>query len=595
MGARRPLIEFTEARSGAGGLWKRIVLGSTVGLAVALPLSLAAITGHAFTASRLMGADSLWSLAFLRDILSRGGHLANWNLAQHADFFPDKLIGAVAYLISDRPEAWLFAFETINLALYFGIAWFCFGLLARAARAEARRALGLWGAVFVTAVPAFLRSWNVFPAYFQYVGGPAHHFGAYFCALLAAFLAIDSFDKGAKAWGARLAAACVLTVLCGLSDKLSLALAIPGLVVAAFYGAAMRRHLSRRIVLSCGAMCAVALIAYSASGWLFTGIAEISPAEPHFGIVRIEQQIRYLLLSLLLPPASAATLSMSGVIMPVRYHWSGLADLLRALDPIQAALSAAAFMFVAASAGAYACKALATFRMRGGPQRETLPEAHAFIPYLVASALLLPATLMASGVLYSQGVELYLFPVAYCVVWALAAKLCVRAAPILTRTQVAGATIATGLLFSFMPIDRVQPPFAPAPQPALARCLEEFGKTRALRLGLGAHWDTYPVEFATEGRIVVRAVVGIAQISHWVDSYAWYAPRADGGLYTFIVDSEEIDTEGLARNIGTPSEMLACSTLGPGFSTRTILVYDRLGAERLTAWIEDQYSRGEHR
>jgi hypothetical protein len=595
MGARRTLIEFPKARSGAGDLWKRIALGSTVGLAVALPLSLAAITGHALTASRLMGADSLWSLAFLRDILSRGGHLADWNLAQHADFFPDKFIGAVAYLISDRPETWLFAFESLNLALYFGIAWYCFGLLARAARAKATGVLALWAALLVTAMPAFLRSWNVFPAYFQYVGGPAHHFGAYFCALLAAFFALDSFDNRAQAAGARLAAACVLMLLCGLSDKLSLALAVPGLVVAAFYAAAMRRHLSRQILLSCGAMCAAALVAYAASGWLFNGIVEISPAEPHFGIVRIEQQIRYLLLSLLMPPPSAATLSLSGVILPVRYHWTGLADLLRALDPIQTALSAAAFIFVAASALVYARQALATLRMRGRPERETLSEPHTYIVYLVASTLLLPATLMVGGVLYSQGVELYLFPAAYGVLWALAAKLCLRAAPTLTRTQLAGATIATGLLFSFLPIDRVQPPFAPAPQPPLARCLQEFGKTRALRLGLGAHWDTYPVEFATEGRIVVRAVAGIAQISHWVDSYAWYGPRMDGGLYTFIVESEEIDTDGLAREIGPPLETLACSALGPGFSTRTILVYDRLRAERLTAWIEDQYRRGEHR
>src|SRR6185503_4841457 len=146
-----------------------------------------------------------------------------------------------------------------------------------------------------------------------------------------------------------------------------------------------------------------------------------------------------------------------------------------------------------------------------------------------------------------------------------------------------------GLLFSAMPIDRARPPFASAPQPPLARCLEEFGKTHALLLGLGAHWDTYPIEFATQGRIIVRAIVGDAQISHWVDSYAWYAPRADGRLYTFIVDSAEIDAEGLRREIGAPAETLNCAALGPGFSTRTIFVYDHATAERLTAWIEQQY------
>ena len=587
-------MERSGARPGARGLWKRIGLGSTIAFAVALPLSLAAITGHGLTVSRLMGADSLWSLAFVRDILSRGGRLADWNLAQHADFFPDKLLAAGAYVISDRPETWFFAFETFNLALYFGIAWYCFGLLARAAGAQAPRALGLWGALLVTAVPAFLRSWNVFANYFQYVGGPAHHFGAYICALLAAFLAIDGFaNPRARALGPRLAAACVVMLLCGLSDKLSIALAVPGLVVAGLYAAALQRHRRRRIVLSCGLVCAAALIAYGAGDWLFNRLVEIAPAEPHFGIVRIEQQIRYLLLSLLTPPASTTTLSVTGVILPVQHHWTGIADLLRGLDPLQTALSAVAVIFACASLIFYGVEAVTALRRHGRSDRETL--ADAFVVYLVASAFLLPAALMAGGVIYSQGVELYLFPAAYCVIWAATAMLCLRGAPMLTRTQLASATIATGLLFSAMPIDRARPPFAPAPQPPLARCLEEFGKSRALRLGLGAHWDTYPIEFATQGRVVLRAIVGIAQISHWVDSYAWYGPRADGGLYTFIVDSEEIDPDGLAREIGAPSETLACSALGPGFSTRTIFVYDRLLAARLTAWIEDQYRRGEHR
>ena len=274
-------MDILQARSGAKpGLWKRFGLGTAVALAVASPLKLAAITGHGLTATRLMGADSLWSLAFVRDILSRGGRLADWNLAQHADFFPDKLIAAAAYLISDRPETWLFAFETLNLPLYFGIAWYCFGLLARAARAKAPGALGLWAALLVTAVPAFLRSWNVFANYFQYIGGPAHHFGAYFCALLAAFLAIDGFaHPREKGFSARLVAACILMLLCGLSDKLSIVLAIPGLVATGLYAAAMQRHLARRIVLSCGTMCVAALIAYGAGDWLLNRIVEVSQAD----------------------------------------------------------------------------------------------------------------------------------------------------------------------------------------------------------------------------------------------------------------------------------------------------------------------------
>lgn len=588
-------MDIPQARPAAKRrFWKRFGLGAIVALAVASPLSLAAITGHGLTATRLMGADSLWSLAFVRDILSGGGHLADWNLAQHADFFPDKLIAVAAYLISDRADTFLFAFETLNLALYFGIAWYCFALLARAARAVAPGALGLWAALLVTAVPAFLRSWNVFANYFQYVGGPAHHFGAYFCALLAAFLAIDGFaHPRAQGFGVRLAAACVLMLLCGLSDKLSIVLAIPGLVVAGLYAAAMQPLFARRIVLSCGAMCGAALIVYGPGDWLLNRLAEVSSAEPHFGIVRIEQQIRYTLLSLLTPPASATALSEEGVILAARHHWTGIVDLLHELDPLQTALSALAFVFAGAAAITYGIEAVAALRRRGRSGGETLP--NAFVVYLVASAFLLPAALMAGGVIYSLGVELYLFPAAYCVIWAAIAKLSLRVAPILTRPQLAGATIVTGLLFSAMPIDRARPPFVPVPQPPLARCLEEFGKTRTLQLGLGAHWDTYPVEFATGGQIVVRAIVGDAQISHWVDSYAWYAPRADGRHYTFIVDSPEIDADGLSREIGAPAETLDCAGLGPGFSARTIFVYDRAAAVRLTAWIEQQYRRGEHR
>jgi hypothetical protein len=587
-------MDIPQARPGAKrGLWKRFGLGTIVALAVASPLSLAAITGHGLTATRLMGADSLWSLAFVRDILSRGGRLADWNLAQHADFFPDKLIATVAYLVADQPEGWLFAFETLNLALYFGIAWYCFVLLARAARAEAPRAVGLWAALLVTAVPAFLRSWNVFANYFQYGGGPAQHFGAYFCSLLAAFIAIDCFAPRAQAIAPRLAAACVLMLLCGLSDKLSIALAIPGLVVAALYAAAVHRHLAPRLALSCGAMCATALIAYGAGDWLFHRIVEIAPAEPHFGIVRIEQQIRYLLLSLLTPLPSAAALSAAGVIQPVQHHWTGLADLLRELDPLQTALSAVAVIFAIAAAIVYGIDAIAALHRRERSIADTVPDA--FVVYLVASVVLLPAALMAAGVIYSLGVELYLFPAAYCAIWAATAKLFLRVAPVLTRNQVAGATISTGLLLSVMPVDRARPPFAPAPKPPLARCLEEFGKTRALQWGLGVHWDTYPVEFATAGRITVRAIVGAAQISHWVDSYAWYAPRAGGRLYTFVVDSAEIDTNGLKRDIGAPVETLDCAALGPGFSSRTIFFYDRAAAERLTAQVENQYRRGAHR
>ena len=576
------------------GVWKRLALGAGVAGAVALPLALSAITGHALTATRLMGADTLWTFAFVRDILSGGGHLADWNLAQHADFFPDKIVAVVAYLVSERPETWLFAFETLNLALYFGIAWFCFRLLAVAAQARSPGALALWAAVFVTVLPAFLRSWGVFATYFQYAGGPAQHFGAYFGALLAAFLAIDSIVRPrARGCGRRLSTACLLILLCGVSDKLSIALAIPGLTVAAAYAAATQPQFRGRAVLSCVSMCIAAALAYIGGDWLWRGIVEVSPATPHFGVVRIEQQIRYLLLSLLMPAPSSESLSATGVILPPQHHWTGLADLARRLDPLQTTLTALALLFVSSLATTYCARVLAA--LRGQNRAADAGGAAVFIVYLVASAVLLPTALMAGGVLYSQGVELYVFPAAYCIIWALAAQLCSRLAPALTRRQLASATIVTGLLLSTMPVDRSQPPFAPAVEPPLARCLETFGKTRDLGLGLGAHWDTYPIEFATGGRVVVRAITGDAKISHWVDSYAWYAPRDDGRQYTFVVLGEEVEGAALSRAVGPPTERLDCASLGPGFSTRIVFVYDQAGAARLTARIADQFVRSAYR
>src|SRR5215813_14416093 len=46
-------------------------------VAIAVPLVLSAITGNAFTTMKLMSADTLWTLALMRDIFTSGGHLAD--------------------------------------------------------------------------------------------------------------------------------------------------------------------------------------------------------------------------------------------------------------------------------------------------------------------------------------------------------------------------------------------------------------------------------------------------------------------------------------------------------------------------------------
>jgi hypothetical protein len=215
--------------------------------------------------------------------------------------------------------------------------------------------------------------------------------------------------------------------------------------------------------------------------------------------------------------------------------------------------------------------------------------------YLVASAVLLPMGLIAAGVLYSYGVELYLYPVPYLILWAALARLCQRLPATFPSSQLVLGTAATSLVMSIVPLDPTAPPFGRAPKPPLVNCLEEFAKSRDLRLGLSSHWETYPVDFWSNGQIIVRTISGDARISHWIDNYQWYAPRTDGLLFTFIIDSMYIDEPALRERIGAPAEVLDCGTLGRGFSNRRILYYDHAGAERLTARITSQYSRSEYR
>src|SRR5215469_16203646 len=140
----------------------RLGLDALLAVAVLLPLSLDVVTGN-FLTSRTANSDTLWTLGFLRDLFADGGRLADWNLAQHTDLFPDKLFAALAYAITNRPELWLLIFEALNSVLYFAVAWYCFGLYVRATgRREAPWSIALWGALFVSALPPFLRSWGIF-------------------------------------------------------------------------------------------------------------------------------------------------------------------------------------------------------------------------------------------------------------------------------------------------------------------------------------------------------------------------------------------------------------------------------------------------
>jgi hypothetical protein len=198
---------------------------------------------------------------------------------------------------------------------------------------------------------------------------------------------------------------------------------------------------------------------------------------------------------------------------------------------------------------------------------------------------LIPLALFASGML----IERFAYPAGYCLLWALVAKLGERVPAALSRPQFAFGMVAMGLLLSNMPVDVSAPPFRRLPKPRLVSCLEEFGKSRDLRLGLGSHWETYPVEFLSKGRFTILTVRPAGQIWHWINDIEWYAPRPDGRPFTFIISDQYLDEPGLRENIGDPTEVLSCARLGRGLSSQRILYYDGPAAERLTAWIHQQY------
>ena len=71
---------------------------------------------------------------------------------------------------------------------------------------------------------------------------------------------------------------------------------------------------------------------------------------------------------------------------------------------------------------------------------------------------------------------------------------------------------------------------------------------------------------------------------------AWYAPRSDGRRFTFIIMSGQWpDQEALRATYGPPAEVLECARLGPDYGDRVIWAYNRPGAERLTALVNQAY------
>lgn len=581
----RAVTHVSRSASRSTLLGRSLGFHAVVTFAILMPLSLDAVTGNGLTTTKAFSADTLWTLAFLQDIFVHGGHLADWNSGQHPDLFPDKLLSIAAYAITSQPERWLFVFETLNLALYFGIAWYCLWLCVRGMNdAVAARRTALWGALLVTAFPPLLRGWGLFGVWLTYIGIPSNHFGQCFCVILAAFLAVDCLPRPLNGPTiGRLGAACALLMLCALGDKLTIIVAIPGFIVAALYFSAVRRDLSPTPLVCCASLGATAAVAYFVSDPLWHRVVEVLPVRPALLEPGWIKPIMQPLVQSLLTRSQLEDPEASGIRVPSN-AWDGTAYVLAHLDPAQIVILGVALVSAFALAIVYARHAASGFfrPAAGCPARAA---ADAFIVYLVASAWLIPLALFALGAL----TERFAYPAGYCLLWALVAKLGERVPAAMSRPQFAFGMAGMGFLLSAMPVDVSAPPFRRLATPPFVRCLEEVGKSKNLQLGLGSHWETYPVEFLSEGRFTILSITRAGKIWHWVNNIEWYAPRPNGRLFTFIISDRYLDEPGLRENVGDPTEVISCASLGRGFSSRRILYYDGPAAERLTAWIGQQY------
>jgi hypothetical protein len=315
---------------------------------------------------------------------------------------------------------------------------------------------------------------------------------------------------------------------------------------------------------------------------IWNAIADLAPAKPAFDPTWVKLLVRPMLRTLLTRPAVIDNIESNDLAVPAPDNWNGLSDLFIHLDPLRTVISATTFLAAIGLASTYLGRAVSALCR----SRVTLAPAtgDAFIVYLVASFFLIPATLLAAGVL----IERYTYPAGYCILWAAVATLSRRIPSMIPRSRLVMGFVATGALLSAMPIDFSGPPFRRLSSPPLIHCLEEFGKTRDLRLGLASHWETYPVDLLSRDRILVRTITQDGRIWHWVDNIEWYAPAA-GKLFTFVIVSPDIDEISLRQRVGPPTQTLGCASLGPGFGAREILYYDAAAAARLTAWISEQY------
>ena len=392
--------------------------------------------------------DALSTLAFFKDVIEQGGHVADWNVGQHVDFFPDRLFAFAAYLVTSRHDDWLLAYAALNDLYFFAIAWYCLYVCRRRACGPANAAIAaLLPAVLASGLPLFARSWGQFNWFLHYNEFPTQHFGSFFGGVLAAVMALDCTDRpvGRPAL-ARLALAAVLLLLCVLSDKLVILVVVPAFVTAALYAAVVRRPESLMLPVATLALPLAAGLAYALNDWWWGLFLDLTPDDPRLHLDTLRYQSGLLLNALFRPG------------YPVQHV---------AVVILIAAMLWLSWTFAASVAGPLLGR------------RPEIPGGRAapIVVYFVATTFLNPAAVLALGLLITDPKCRYLFPALYCALLALAAKLALSL-PAAWRPGrfmlVAGAACLPLLV---VPIDLASPPFARAPVPALARCLELLAGT----------------------------------------------------------------------------------------------------------------------
>jgi hypothetical protein len=529
---------------------------AAAGLLLAAALAANALAGHAIRV-RSVDADTLWAFAFMKDVLADGGRVGDWDFGRHSDSFPDWLVMAGAYAAARRPAGFLLAYGALNSLVLLAVAWRILFLHRRAACGPRRAAeLSFLMALPVVLLPLAARSWGLFEPFVGAIDFPSWHFNAYLAAMLGAILAVDAFERPLSRVAVRLIPAFLLLSACGFSDRLALLSALLPFPVAALYFAAVARPLRPGLAVAAATVGGAALLVVLGHDALWRHLARVD------GIVQGLQPAGALghakvLLRALFPPEAHAQWPLSALLI-------------------------GAILAVARRLLLHLGRRLSGATPAGRPE-----DANAILAYLLAMVLTQPVAMLAFGEPVVLEQIRYIYPAFFAGLLAVAARLG-QAIPVgwpAGRVRLLAAL--AGLAALLVPLPASLP--VAIPPPPLVRCLERLAETHAMAVGLGFHWDTYPVTLLAARPIRVLSIDSDGSIRHWGDNLTWFAPDPGRPPFSFVVLSADLDEAAVRARYGAPDAVLDCAALGPGFGSQRILWYDAAGAARVTAAVTAQY------